>query len=405
MRELGLRSREKEIGNLPDEVVLSLGGDRVGQPDREGLVARSQSCSSLLLNHDMTRSDFYETLYQCIEVPDEYSFPRRIIGLYPLFVIPVMIGTKGVRNEFTSWYEMKLDELPVEGNLVSCSPAHGLLLDEKEVRGLIQRSMVNSLGVPRLEAKEELRVVAHFAPIIIQDVGAPYDQFGRVLWDGARLTVDTEKPSVYYYLTHAALKGEAVLQINYVIWYFARAGKRAPWIERGHLDGLTVRISLDRRGRPFMVDVMNNCGCYHFFVPVRERVDRVNATFPGLAPFVPQWLPEIPAGRRLGIRVNSGWHQVERLLASDIPSDSIAYELMPYDVLEALPRESLRTESMFTSKGIGKGSDRNKEKVIFFSMGVPAVGSMRQRGRSPIALVGRAHFDDPQLFEKNFVFK
>jgi len=38
-------------------------------------------------------------------------------------------------------------------------------------------------------------------------------------------------------------------------------------------------------------------------------------------------------------------------------------------------------------------------------MGIPSVGSMRQRGNHPIALRGRVHFDDPYLFEQNFVFK
>ena len=78
---------------------------------------------------------------------------------------------------------------------------------------------------------------------------------------------------------------------------------------------------------------------------------------------------------------------------------------LPYEVLEALPKDGDRTESMFDEDGIAKGSERWKEEVLFFSMGVPFVGSMRQRGNHPLVLVGRAHFDDPSLFEKNFVFK
>ena len=37
-------------------------------------------------------------------------------------------------------------------------------------------------------------------------------------------------------------------------------------------------------------------------------------------------------------------------------------------------------------------------------MGIPDVGSMRQRGHHAIKLVGRAYFDDPLLFEKSFEF-
>ena len=259
--------------------------------------------------------------------------------------------------------------------------------------------------MPWLTSDEEKKVVAFFAPIIIQDVAAPYDQFGRVVWQGDQLAIDTEKPAVYYYTSHALFKGRPILQINYVFWYPKRAGERTPGIERGHLDGVTARISLDAQGHPFMVDMMNSCGCYHFFAPNKERLDRVVSKFLKLAPFVPQWAPELTPGNRLGIRLNSGWHQVERLLAAQIPSDSVRYELMSYDVLETLPRGDGRTESMFDAEGVAKGSERNKEEILFFSMGIPSVGSMRQRGNHPIVLTGREHFDDPQLFEKNFVFK
>lgn len=46
-------------------------------------------------------------------------------------------------------------------------------------------------------------------------------------------------------------------------WKTSNNGKRSPWIERAYLDGITLRVSLDPQGRPFMVDVMNNCGCNH----------------------------------------------------------------------------------------------------------------------------------------------
>jgi hypothetical protein len=405
MQRLDLISRRNEILNLPDEAILSLGAGKTGKPDREALVSRVEYCSHRLLEHDRAQSDFYETLYPLVKVPDEYSLARRVVGLYPLFSIAVIIGTKSARGEFESWYAMDLDDLPIEGNLVAFVPSQGVRLGDKEVQDLLENSRGNPLRVPLLERDEEEKIVAHFAPIFFQDVAAQYDQFGPVVWQGDRLAVDTQNPLVYYYISHAFLKGEPVLQINYSIWYPERAGKKSPWIERGHLDGMTVRVSLDSRGDPFMVDVTNNCGCYHFFVPSEDRLDQVISRSLRLDAFVPQTLPELDPGTRLGIRVNSGYHQVERLLIADTLPSSIPYELVPYQVLEALPREGDRTESMFDEKGIAKGTKRWKEDVLFFSMGVPSVGSMRQRGNHPLVLVGRAHFDDPWLFEKNFVFK
>ena len=81
------------------------------------------------------------------------------------------------------------------------------------------------------------------------------------------MDVDTGKPSVYYYFSYAFLDQRPVVQVNDVVWFSDRQGKSPPWIEGGHLDGLTLRVTLDGRGRPVMVDGMNNCGCYHFFIP------------------------------------------------------------------------------------------------------------------------------------------
>ena len=57
-----------------------------------------------------------------------------------------------------------------------------------------------------------------------------------------------------------------------------------------------------------MVDVVNDCGCYHFFAPRQEQVEQVIARPFSFDAFVPQWLPTFFPGKRLTIRVNSGWH-------------------------------------------------------------------------------------------------
>ena len=260
------------------------------------------------------------------------------------------------------------------------------------------------MGIPLLDRGQEEKLVRSFAPVFIQDVVASYDRLGQVVWKGDRVEIDPEKPTVYYYLSHAFFKGKPILQINYVIWYSERAGERAPSIELGHLDGLTARMSLDDRGKVFMVDVENNCGCYHFFVPEKDRIDQVLSRTLRFDPFVAQWLPTIPSGEHLGIRINSGWHQVQRLISAGHVTDSIPYTIMPYDVLETLPHGEGQTKSIFNYKGIVRGSER-VERFILFSMGIPSIGSMRQRGHHATELIGKEHFDNPYLFDQNFVFR
>jgi hypothetical protein len=404
MQQLDLQSRRKEINNLPDDMVLSLTSKEKGLPDREGLFARVESCSSELLDHDQTRSDFYSTLDSFADVPDEYSRLMRTVGLYPIVALPVAVVTENSREKIRRRFNADLEHLPVDGSLRAFVPAKEKALREKEVQGIIEESRNNPLKVPLPDTIHKKRLVEAFAPIFIQDVAAPYDRPGRVVWRNQRIEVDPEKPTVYYYISHAFLKGEPILQINYAVWYSERAGERPPWIEKGRLDGLTARISLDGYGAVFMVDVENNCGCYHLFVPDKERVDRILARPLMFDAIVPQRLPRVSSGENLGIRISSGWHQAQRLVSVKEAPGPVPYELMPYDVLEALPHGEGRTESLFDPKGIAKGSQR-VERFILFSMGIPSIGSMRQRGHHAIELIGRVHFDDPYLFDKNFIFK
>ena len=402
MQDLDLRSRKKEISNLPDPMVLSRTSE--DRPDRESLYGQVESCSSELLNHDQSRADFYSTLEPFVDVPDEYSAFLRVAGIYPLIALPVAAVTEKSRNKIRSWFDANLDDLPIDGRITTFVPERGGFLSEQEIGEIIEKARGNPLRGPFLDEAQGKRLVESFAPVFLQDVAASYDRIGKVVWKGDRVEIDPEKPTVYYYLSQAFLKGSPILQINYAIWYSERAGDRPPSIEKGHLDGLTTRVSLDDGGRPFMVEVMMNCGCYHLFAPEKDRVERIISITLQFDAFVPQWLPPFFPGKRIGLRVSSGWHQVQRLVAAEGEKTPIHYELVPYDLLENLPNEEAGAKSIFDTKGIGKGSER-VERFILFSMGIPSIGSMRQKGHHAIELIGRVHFDDPHLFDKSFVFK
>ncbi len=404
MRMLDLETRRKEISNLPDAVVSSLSFEQGKPSSRAQLYERAKSCSETLFQHDKTRPNFYETLIPLVDVPDEYSFAMRFFGLYPLMAIPVAITTDISRKKIRSWYDTSLENLPVDGRLRAFIPAESSSFGDNEVRTIIDASRGNPLGVPLPDQNLGKRLAQHFAPVFIQDVAASYDQIGRIVWSGDCPDVDQTRPTVYYFFSNAFLQGKPILQINYVIWYSERAGKRAPSIERGHLDGLTLRVSLDELGQPFMVDIVNDCGCYHLFAPEKKEVAQIVSKPLKFDPFVPQWLPQVSRDQRLGARLNSGWHQVQHLIATKDFPEPIPYELVPYDILESLPREGGRTESIFNPEGIAKCSKRI-ERFILFSMGIPKIGSMRQRGHHAIELIGRAQFDDPDLFDESFIFK
>jgi hypothetical protein len=402
MQQLDLQTREKEILNLPDRIASSFRVTTTGPEWRRELLAEVDTCSVRLLEHDRMQPQFFQTLQSLVHIPGEYSTLREALGLYPLASIPVALFTERVRHRLRTWFETDLKALPVRGVLIPFTASKQTTLPPGEVAALMAASTNNRLHIPQLSQRQAHDLACHFAPVLWQDVAASYDRPGEIVAGSQTVAVDPHSPTLYYYFSHAFLRNQPILQVNYVTWYSQRAGADTPWIERGRLDGLTVRISLEDAGSIFLVEVMHNCGCYQLFAPRQDQIQQIKAQGSAQQPFVPQWLPKLVTGRP-GIRVSSGWHQVERVLAVDEePLNAERYTLMPYESLESLPDGSGRRVSMFDPHGIVPGSER-LEPFILFSMGIPSLGSMRQRGHHAIQFAGRAYFDDPYLFEKNFV--
>jgi hypothetical protein len=357
-----------------------------------------------LLVHDQLRPDFYAALQEAVHNSSEYSTVMRVFGLYPIASIPVALVTHSVFREMAAWHQLPPDQLPTSGTATAYTPARAVDFAQQEIQAILIRSKQNPLEIPLPSVADRQTLLAVFAPIILQDVAADYDKIGEVVWGQKQLEINSYNAAAYYYFSHAFFKGEPILQINYAIWFPARNGPNPPIYERGRIDGLTVRVSLSPDGGPFMVDIMNNCGCYHFYVPRKEMVQQILPSPMAIDAFVPTWLPDNFPRQRLAIRLKSGWHQTENISTGKISSGSTSYNLVAYNQLEKLPRAGHANENMFTSNGIGKNSERI-EPLIFFPMGIPDIGSMRQRGHHAIKFVGRAHFDDPHLFDEHFQFK
>ena len=403
-QQLDLDARAKEIQTLPEDDLKALAHDLNIEAERTQLLNRVRIYSQQLRRHDQYLPNYHRAVREAIHIPDEYVTGYRIVGLYPLTSMPVAAVTRRVFGEIAEWHATPVDQLPILGRLRSYGPSVTLAHSEEVVQAIMQRSRQNLLGLPLPAREDAMTLVQMFAPVYIQDEAAPYDRIGEVVWNGNRIDVNPGRPKLYYFFSHAFFKGEPIFQINYTLWFPARDGPNAPRIEHGLLDGLTVRISLDPDGRPFMVDMMNNCGCYHFFIPRKERVKRILPSPRAIDAFVPTWLPEAFPEKRLSVRINSGWHQVNHVTAGAIPEDLRSYELIAYDRLEALPLHENGFESIFDPKGIAKNTSRI-ERLILFPMGIPDVGSMRQRGHHAIKMIGRAHFDDPDLFDMHFIFE
>jgi len=405
MRRLDREGRRQEIRNLPDAVVVALTGFYDPADARSSLQRRVEDFGVQLERYDRSQAGVMDALRSAARAPSEYSTAMRVFGLYPLFVVPFGIGTEHAYFRFRQWHAAAPEELPVDGSLTMFVPENTGGRSRDAALQMLRNRNSNALGFPELSPQQETQLIEAFAPVIVQDVAADHDRPGTVQWRDGTVRVETGVPVVYHYITHSYMGNEPVVQLNYAFWYTARAGRRPPSYEKGPLDGITVRINLDPSGRADLVDIMNNCGCYYLIVPRRDRIEKITPTFSGLYPFVPAYLPEKFPDQPLTLRIISGWHQVERVSAAAPPdTPSVTYRLLPYDRLESLPRADGSRASVFTAKGIMKDSERI-EPYIFFSMGIPKIGYMRQRGHHAVELVGRAHFTDPDIYNRYFVFR
>jgi len=332
MRQLDIEARMKEIRNLPESALADLAAQLGEIPEREILARKLFFYSEKLFQHDKKQEGFYEVLKAAINNGSgEYSILMRTLGLYPVFSLPVLYATNSSYNEFRQWHKKPLNDIEVQGQMKVYVPTQNKRFPKEDVSRMFGPSKRNILGIPQLTKAEMEELTIAMAPVFYQDVVDDYDKFGQVVWEGDRVAINYHKPTIYYYVSYSFIKGEPVIQVNYVTWYSARMGPNAPWFERGPLDGMTVRITLDTEGVPIMVDIMNNCGCYHFFVPRKEKVVRVVSKPLALDPLVPAWLPDSFPQERLNLRINSGWHQVQKIYSGEIPSNALSYHLVPYD--------------------------------------------------------------------------
>ena len=406
MQALDIQAREKEILTLPRDAVKRLSEDLERQtPElRQTLIQKMAEYSEILLNHDLTVKDLYPVLIKTTRVPDDYSIYMRTFGLYPLVMPVVAYFTDGAYDKMRDRNKIPLDEQKVHGKKVAYFPPKNSENRELLVAKIYATSNRDLFGLPLLTDADKLHLAEVFAPVFNHDVADTFDRLGAVEWRSEKLKINDQHPTVYFYYTAALFHGKPIIQINYVTWTAGRLGPNAPSIERGELDGITLRVSLDDSGQPFMVDGMNNCACYHFFIPDKDRLTAINPISWEFDAVVIDYLPPDFPKKPIALRVTSGWHQIEDV-GTDLPFDKKEiYQLAPYHHLESIPLGQTEYASMFDHEGIGIGSDRI-EIYIFFSMGIPRVGAMRQRGHHPTKLVGRAHFDDPWLLEKNFTIK
>ncbi len=396
LRELDIKGRAIEISNLPAEVL-----NEFGYEDKDLLIARFQECGALLLLQDVNHAEAITLMAQRVKVKDDYSTPKRVLGLYAMTRYPFYLGIEDWQERSVETIKLarsgKLESQPVQYYL---PPDEGVF-SQQEVRDILAQAEKNPLGMIKLSKPEKQKLFQTFAPVYQVETTGEFDRIGTINWaDKPSPQLDTSQPTVYTRLEYTRVQQRTLLQLVYVVWMPERPRESAFDLLGGHLDGFVWRVTLAPDGEPILYDSIHPCGCYHMFFTT-PRVKPIPAPNPKEEwAFTPLDLPRIMPGERLTLSLQTRTHYLRNVSPSDA-GEGVHYRLADYDDLRVLPHPDGATRSMFGPDGLVAGSER-RERFLFWPMGIKNAGAMRQAGTQATAFVGRRHFDDADLIDKRF---
>ncbi len=401
LKGLDTQARTIELANLPeqdrDELDLSLLST---EDPSVGLIR----CAEELVRRDLSESESLAVLRGAVDVPDEYHYWKRVVGLYPLSALPFLHGVSAYHADMEAVFATPLEDLPIKGRLMRYEPPPAAMVSDEDLSAMLTRARRNPLKIPLPTPSELSRLFAAFAPVLEIDQVDRNDRIGSpLLSEEGKPGVDTSDPVVFVRAAHTRYAGETLLQLVYSFWFPERPRTGAIDLLAGRLDGITWRVTLDGRGEPLLFDSIHNCGCYHMFFPTERLQSRaVEQTFQEpilVASTLRSWRP----GKRTSLRIAARTHYIQNVRYGAEPEAMAGelYSFAPDDQLRSLQGEDNSRYSLFRPDGIVPGTQR-AERFIFWPMGVPDPGAMRQWGRHATAFVGKRHFDEPKLIERYF---
>jgi hypothetical protein len=427
MQQLDAQARGYEIANLPSSARLRLAGN--ANSNTAQLVQRTQDCAARLSAFDLANPARMASLLARLSVPDDYTTSARLLGLYALSRLPFAMGVRRHEAQRRAVFAQGAQPAPSSTRLRLSPPTRppvGSMTPTRLAR-MLAPAPNDPFKVPAPSADDLELLYAHYAPSFNIAIASNDDLPGALAWQADALTVDTRLPVLYRQTAHTRYGAHTLLQLVYTLWFPARpaAPGNPSDILSGALDGLVFRVTLAPDGAPLVYDSMHPCGCYHEFYPT-PAAQPIAAPDPLIEwAFSPQTLPTIAAQDQLVIRVAAGTHYIDRISVEPAPPSNgdAHYAWRAYDSLRSLPlggpmtgtsavnattadapnAQALERRSVFGPDGFIAGTDR-AERYLFWPMGIPRAGAMRQWGHHATAFVGRRHFDEAQLMEQRFIF-
>lgn len=390
LRLADLQGRAAELRNLPD-----------GMP-AENAQAMAQRCGALLMVRDAGNPATAGLLAERVKVADAYSDWLRIAGLYGMTRIPFAGGVAQWHAEAKAMFEHSRSGAASAYPVERYAPGDAARYTRAEVAALLARADP-ALGLLQLSAAEQARLFATHAPAFEVETTGDFDRPGALRWgDAHHPVVDIRKPMVYQRLAYTRYGDRTLVQLVYTMWFGERPADKTFDILAGGLDGLVWRVTLAPDGEPLVFDTMHPCGCYHMFFPTP-----LAAALPAPDPrdewaFIPATLPRLKDDERVRLRIATRSHYlIDVGVQSGAGNAARHYAVLDENDLRSLPLPGGGFRSIYGADALVQGTERG-ERFLFWPMGIPSAGAMRQWGNHATAFLGRRHFDDADLIERRF---
>lgn len=367
--------------DLDDWRVARLPADGLAPPlaPRATLPARLDACRTASRTAAGRDASALGRVHADAQVPSEYSDGARVLGIWPLTVLPVQALGARYRQETLARFA---DPPPPRGTRLRYAPPPAPPAAAVELHR-------DALDMPVPTAAQLDALYAAYAPVFAIDTAGADDRPGRPLRRADGRLDFVPEPVVYRYAGYGFLHGRPVLQLHWLIWFAARPPADGT-LYAGALDGVLWRVTLDAQQQPYVYDTVHACGCYHLVFP-RPGL-HLSAAAAALAetPLVPHTVAIAPPAR-VRVTLAAGTHYVSAV-GTDDGAPAEPYRSADYTALYAAGG----AQTLFGPDGLIAGSER-PERWLLWPMGVASAGAMRERGRHAIAFVGERHFDDPGL--------
>jgi hypothetical protein len=390
LRMVDLQARAVEFRNLPEGIGVAT--------DAQNKAAR---CGELLMVQDLANPAAAELLAERVKVPDAYSDWLRVVGIYGLTRIPFAGGVAQWHAEAKAMFERSRSGAESAYPIERYAPGNVARYTRAEVTALLARADP-TLGVLKLETAEEARLFATYAPVFEVETTGDFDRPGALRWGDARHPVlDTGNPVVYQRLAYTRYGGRTLVQLVYTMWFGERPVDKSFDILAGGLDGLVWRVTLGPDGEPLVFDTMHPCGCYHMFfpTPLAEALPSPNPDDEWA--FIPAKLQRLGENERIRLRIATRSHYLIDVGVQSAGTSSRTFGVLAEAELRSLPLPGSGFRSIYGADALVQGTERG-ERFLFWPMGIPSAGAMRQWGNHATAFLGRRHFDDADLIERRF---